>query len=344
MSAMDESLLIERLSKSLDRHQSNLSNASAIPPASPQNTEKMFSMVNVGHPDKDVLKACDCCVIGRTGSAPIGISRALCQDEAHFDIKPDSVVFGVFDGHGPDGHLIAALCAKELESCVRDDQSFYFSQNDISEAVKGGIASLQRRLDEIPQNRADVEYSGATATIGYATKGGKVWLANVGDSRAIGARKEEGTNKYAVVQLSDEHIFSVPSEVDRIVNAGGKVSPVIIDGRPIGAPRCWFNYDEADAPGLMVSRTLGDSVARRIGVSSECSLYQAENLAFVILASDGLWEVMTNEDAIGFVAASILKHIPNMAISEMLCLEAKRRWFSLEGKCGDDICALILVF
>ena len=162
----------------------------------------------------------------------------------------------------------------------------------------------------------------------------------------MGAKKDPETNKFAVVQMSDEHIFTVKHEADRIVSSGGRVGPIVIDGRPIGPPRCWYGFEDSDAPGLMVSRSLGDSCARRIGVTAEPCIYQAENLAFLIVASDGLWEFMTNEEAIGFVAGAISKRslTGGMAISEMLCLEAKRRWFSLEGKVGDDISALVVTF
>ena len=280
--------------------------------------------------------------MGRTGSEGDD-NRISCQDEAHFYVQEDCICFGVFDGHGPDGHIVAALCARELSSCLIDDQSFYFSQNNIEQAVKGGMESLQRRIDELPPHRADIDTSGATATIGYVSKSG-IWIANVGDTRAIGARFDPVSKGFSVVQLSDEHILTIESEANRIIQQGGRVSPILIDGRPIGPPRCWFGYSDSDLPGLMVSRCLGDRIARSIGVNAECSLYHADKLAFLVVASDGLWEVMDSEQVVGFVAGYYMRPIPGLAVSEMLCLEAKKRWTQLEGKVADDVSAIVITF
>lgn len=301
--------------------------------------EECFSLVTPARGVPAGIKSCDSSILGRTGSAA---NRGLCQDESIFDVGEDTVVFGVFDGHGPEGHVVAAVCAKELASCLRDEQSFYLSQNNMEEVVKGGVASLQRRLDELPPHRADIEYSGSTCTIGYAKAGGEVWMANVGDSRAVGAKREPG-NKFSLVKLSDEHILSIPAEAERITNCGGVVRPIIIEDRPIGPLRCW-HHNDADLPGLMVSRALGDRCGRSIGLNAEPSYFHVSNLSFVIAASDGLWEVMSSEDAIGFVATTLIKPIPNMELSEILCLEAKRRWIALEKRIGDDISAVVIMF
>lgn len=57
-----------------------------------------------------------------------------------------------------------------------------------------------------------------------------------------------------------------------------------------------------------MSRSLGDKVAHTIGVSSEPDIYSKElNLEedrFIIIGTDGIWEFMSNEVAVGMVASS----------------------------------------
>ncbi|KAH9257365.1 hypothetical protein BASA81_004522 [Batrachochytrium salamandrivorans] len=251
--------------------------------------------------------------------------------------------FGCFDGHGVDGHVIAAACAAQLSSCVLDDQQYYLNQQDFPSAVRGGMESLVRRLQEISPNRADIEYSGATAVIGLVDPSTcTVHLANVGDTRAIGAKRVD--NKYALVQLSQEHILSVDEEVLRIEQSGGVVHPLLIDGEFVGPPRCFFNHELATLPGLMVSRTLGDTVARAIGVVAEPDVFCASNLSFLVLASDGLWEVMTNEEVVQFVGQRLGLATRETALSQLLCVEAHKRWLALENQVGDDVSCLVLVF
>jgi serine/threonine protein phosphatase PrpC len=90
----------------------------------------------------------------------------------------------------------------------------------------------------------------------------------------------------------------------------------------------------------MVSRALGDALARQIGVSCEPAVFAATNLGFVVLASDGLWEVMTSEEVLLFVARHLASALP---LSELLCHEAQKRWMVLESKVGDDVSCVVLV-
>ena len=48
-----------------------------------------------------------------------------------------------------------------------------------------------------------------------------------------------------------------------------------------------------------MSRSLGDLVAASVGVSAEPEFYEhdmTEDDKFIIIASDGIWEFITNED------------------------------------------------
>lgn len=56
---------------------------------------------------------------------------------------------------------------------------------------------------------------------------------------------------------------------------------------------------DQDLPGLAMSRSLGDRVAHSVGVSSVPEVkefYLSRDDKFIVIASDGVWEFLSNED------------------------------------------------
>jgi len=56
---------------------------------------------------------------------------------------------------------------------------------------------------------------------------------------------------------------------------------------------------DQDLPGLAMSRSLGDRVAHSVGVSSVPEVkefYLGRDDKFIVIASDGVWEFLSNED------------------------------------------------
>lgn len=56
-----------------------------------------------------------------------------------------------------------------------------------------------------------------------------------------------------------------------------------------------------ERPGLAMSRSLGDKAGREVGVISEPDIYEIllkEEDKFIIIASDGVWEFLSNQDVI----------------------------------------------
>lgn len=102
--------------------------------------------------------------------------------------------------------------------------------------------------------------SGSTCSCALI-KDGKIITANIGDSRSIiGTSRGE---KIRVRALTRDHKPSDKSEAERIISKGG----VIAKGNGAGPYRIWRRKDKI--PGLAVSRSLGDTVAAQLGVSSE---------------------------------------------------------------------------
>eukprot|EP00978_Attheya_sp_CCMP212_P003185 scaffold6581_cov57-Attheya_sp.AAC.13 len=174
--------------------------------------------------------------------------------------------FGVYDGHG--GERASQYCADWMCSFVRNQMSFPF---DIGYAMKTAYHSLDDSF--VGTGLPDGTTAVSVAVLGRQ----KVICANAGDSRAIIIR-EDGS----IARLSRDHKPGVPDETRRITELGGRV---VYWGR-------WR------VEGLLaVSRAIGDaSLKPYVTADPEICEYDIRpNDRFVVLASDGIWDVLDNK-------------------------------------------------
>jgi len=132
--------------------------------------------------------------------------------------------------------------------------------------------------------------STAVAVVLHENPGGFRTLisANVGDSRAILSRSGKA------IDLTKDHKPTLESERKRILQAGGRI---FLDDT--GCHRVM---------NLSLSRAIGDGFSKPI-VSPEPDIrrFRVEEGGdeFILLASDGLWDVMSSQDAVNFVHARL---------------------------------------
>ncbi|KAJ3706312.1 hypothetical protein LUZ61_010017 [Rhynchospora tenuis] len=241
---------------------------------------------------------------------------AVCVKTQFFQLPNGSHMhfFAVFDGHG--GSHIAELCksnmhlilAEELAAVMPGDASTSSSQGIIltprEEDTKWRKALTESfaRMDAIAVTACACgrvglpicacELSGrvspvvgSTAVVGLVTDD-RVLIANCGDSRAVLAR---GGRAYAV---SCDHKPDRPDELARIEAAGGRVI---------------YNNGARVSGILAMSRALGDRFLKP-EVTSEPdirTIRRSDQDEFLILASDGLWDVLSNEMACNVVRQSL---------------------------------------
>lgn len=113
-----------------------------------------------------------------------------------------------------------------------------------------------------------------------------------------------------------------------------------------------------------MSRSIGDTIGSEVGVISTpiCTFYdlRGNSDSFVVIASDGVWDVMENDDVVQFVEFyrnKCLKCVDlpaletecivpnNSTIAQLLCEEARMRWFAIveeEDIMIDDISCIVL--
>merc|ERR1712008_489295 len=126
---------------------------------------------------------------------------------------------------------------------------------------------------------------------------------NIGDSRVLLGLEQEG--RLIAVEVTHDHKPDSPKEKERILATGGRVFAVEYDDGIDGPPRVWLGH--MDVPGLAMSRSLGDAVAHTAGVISEPEFTERELLPsdkFIVVATDGLWEFVDNDETVGMVAGA----------------------------------------
>ncbi|KAL8499418.1 hypothetical protein ACS0TY_022405 [Phlomoides rotata] len=203
-------------------------------------------------------------------------------------------LFGVFDGHG--GARAAEYVKQNLFSnLIRHPKFISDTKSAIADAYSHTDSEFLK--SENNQNRD----AGSTASTAILV-GDRLLVANVGDSRAVICR---GGNAIAV---SRDHKPDQLDERQRIEDAGGFV--------------IWAGTWRVGGV-LAVSRAFGDRFLKQFVVADpEIQEEKVDNsLEFLILASDGLWDVVTNEEAVS-MTKPILE--PEAAAKRLL-LEAHQR-------------------
>ena len=116
----------------------------------------------------------------------------------------------------------------------------------------------------------------------------------------------------------------------------------MLRGKPLGPPRVWSAADWT--PGLAVARSFGDSALAALGVSAvpEIGTYELDSsFDHVVLASDGVWDGITDDEAVAIVAQSARAGSPQAASAE-LCRRALVALHSATRK--DNVTALVVTF
>jgi serine/threonine protein phosphatase PrpC len=264
----------------------------------------------------------------------------------------------VFDGHGGSG--VSRYLRETLHDRVSyflnestDEVEVYKEDNDevkrtkkflnflkrqsprpTIEKMSAALQSAFRTIDREVMMNDRFHYQGSTAVavvIHEPEDGPKTLLAaNIGDSRAVLSRCKSAVN------LTRDHKPHLSAEKARIESMGEKVE---WDG---------YIYRVRD---LSLSRAIGDRHAKP-AVSGEVEITQypvKEGDEFVVLASDGLWDVMSSQEAVDFVHLKLnCKHDYNESTLEVNQAWNRRhmsRFLANEAinrGTGDNVCVLIL--
>ncbi|KAK4745729.1 hypothetical protein SAY87_012041 [Trapa incisa] len=175
-------------------------------------------------------------------------------------------------------------------------------QQKIFQALKHSFLRAFRGMDRELRMHTNIDClcSGTTA-VTLVKQGEFLVIGNVGDSRAILGRRDKD-NSLTAVQLTVDLKPDNPGEADRIMKCKGRV--FALQDEP-GIARLWL--PNSDSPGLAMARAFGDFCLKDFGLISVPEIscqYLTESDEFIVLATDGIWDVLSNEEVVDIVASS----------------------------------------
>lgn len=211
---------------------------------------------------------------------------------------PKTAFFACLDGHA--GPTVSRVASQVLLQAVLEAETY--SQKKAAEdgrpplepaeslavAMREGFINLDLNMrTTIPQLAQGIDTSGSTCVAAFVTPT-HIVVANLGDSRAILCTS--GQVRFS----TNDHKPGSPEEQARIKAAGG----FVIMGRVCG--------------NLAVSRALGDYEFKdradlppdqqKIGSGADMTTIERKpDDQFLIVACDGIWDVMTNVQVLQFV-------------------------------------------
>lgn len=305
-----ESLRLRRLNKP-PRHLSIVEqNVSSLPVVPRDQLEADAEVVSLGPSSENsqfsmFLRSGSCSEIGPRSCME---DEFICIDNLLEYMGPDAAsyfpspasFYGVFDGHGGTD---AALFVKQ--NILR----YILEDSDFPVCVKTAIRSAFLKADHEFATLDAVDISSGTTALTALLLGRNLLIANAGDCRAVLGRRGRA------VELSKDHKPNCISEKLRIEQLGGVVYDGYLNGQ------------------LSVSRALGDWHMKSSKCPSTCPLSAepevqetilTEDDEFLILACDGLWDVMSSSFAVTITRRELMFHNDPERCCRVLIREAMK--------------------
>ncbi|PKA51037.1 putative protein phosphatase 2C 43 [Apostasia shenzhenica] len=285
------------------------------------------------------------------------------EDHSQVETGPIATFLGVYDGHGgPDAsryisdHLFLHLIRLTRENGAISEEVV---RNAFS-ATEDGFLAHVRRTREIKPLLAAI---GSCCLVGVIWKE-TLYIANLGDSRAVIGCLGRSNNIIAQ-QLTSDHNASMeevrqelrslhPDDSHIVVMKHGvwRIKGIIQVSRSIGdayLKRPEFTVDSS-VPRFRLSEPL-----RRPVLTAEPSIYTrvlCQQDKFVVFASDGLWEHLTNQEAVEIVynypRAGIARRLVRAALDvasrkrEMRYADLKKVEKGIRRFFHDDITVIVI--
>ncbi|CAN6373832.1 unnamed protein product [Urochloa humidicola] len=303
-------------------------------------------------------------------------AMTVCQD---FAGHKGHIFCGVFDGHGPLGREVARhvrdtlpvklssalklrtgeeedpstdslkLRAEEdpssntdLDSSDKSDSTSFSDdtsdEKHLLSAWRNILVETFEQVDEELRQHSGLDCicSGTTA-VTVVRQGDHLFIANLGDSRAVLCTRDS-KDRLIPVQLTTDLKPDLPGELARILNCKGRV--FAMDDEP-DVPRMWL--PDQDAPGLAMARAFGDFCLKNHGLICTPEVYYrklSEKDEFLVLATDGIWDVLSNKEVVKMVCSA---KDPSKAARQLID-RAVRAWRRKYPTSMVDDCAAVCLF
>lgn len=295
-----------------------------------------------------------------------------CQIESgplsSFDVgDPTNGTFvGVYDGHGgPEAsRYITQNMFLNLKGIVskHNGMSVDVIKKAFSTTEEGFLSEVRNQWKRLPQ----LASAGSCCMIGIICSG-MLYVANLGDSRAVLGRLESSDRTIVAVQMTTEHNASNDSVRDELRSLHPHDSQIVV-----------LKHNVWRVKGLIqISRSIGDAYLKDSQFNQEPLLPKfrlsqpfdkpilsanpsivthklSPRDQFIIFASDGLWEQLSNQEAVNIVqehpragiARRLLKHALKVAAKkrEMRYSDLKKIDRGIRRHFHDDISVIVIFF
>eukprot|EP00929_Paragymnodinium_shiwhaense_P002563 TRINITY_DN102852_c0_g1_i1.p1 TRINITY_DN102852_c0_g1~~TRINITY_DN102852_c0_g1_i1.p1 ORF type:complete len:443 (-),score=113.96 TRINITY_DN102852_c0_g1_i1:161-1489(-) len=232
-------------------------------------------------------------------------------------------MFAVYDGHG--GREAVNYCESTLLQLIASEMENVPPGKDVNSALTSAFSKVDSQLA-----MCGAWSYGCTCTVCLVHRDNRcnrmtLHVANVGDSRAV-LVGENGS-----LRVSVDHRPDNPDETRRVVAEGGRVRAGRVGGK------------------LAISRSLGDHHLKSVGVSGvpDITVCGVARGHILIIASDGLWDVLKDEEATEIVEAVVKEaEAGNEDVKEWLRANASQRLVDRAKQLGsrDNILAQVVFF
>eukprot|EP00043_Microstomoeca_roanoka_P028338 m.17641 g.17641 ORF g.17641 m.17641 type:complete len:434 (-) comp8330_c0_seq1:353-1654(-) len=203
---------------------------------------------------------------------------------------PEHGFFAVFDGHG--GKTVSTQCGSQFVNVMLSSETF--KQGDKSmDHLKTSLYDAHFAMDEYLKEKfpglvTGGDRSGSTAVMAFVTPT-HIIISNCGDSRAVLC--SEGKVRFA----SDDHKPTNAVETNRIVQAQGQVVLGRVNGN-LAVSRALGDFVYKDVPSLPAAQ-------QKVSPEPDMTVLERNDKdEFLVLACDGIFDVMTNDALYTFVS------------------------------------------
>ncbi|KAK6140327.1 hypothetical protein DH2020_025922 [Rehmannia glutinosa] len=253
------------------------------------------------------------------------------------DSGPCGTFIGVYDGHGgPETSRFVN------ESLFANLKKFASESHEISANVikKSFLATEEEFLSLVRQQwsvKPQIASVGTCCLVGVICDG-ILYVANAGDSRVVLGRTDKAVRGVSAIQLSIEHNANVESVRDELRSLHPDDSQIVVlkhkvwrvkgiiqVSRSIGD--AYLKRSEFNREPLLAKFRLSEPFSKPILSPEPSILVHKLNSEdqFLIFASDGLWEHLSNQEAVDIVSSYPRHGIARRLVKAALRVAAKKR-------------------
>ncbi|CAO2816493.1 unnamed protein product [Amaranthus hypochondriacus] len=253
------------------------------------------------------------------------------------DDGPHGTFVGIYDGHG--GPETARFVCDNLFKNIKKytSESEGMSRDVIKKAYLATEEEFMSLVKELWLEKPQIASVGACCLVGVICCG-HLYIANAGDSRVVLGKLDQFDKCVKAIQLSSDHNASVQSVREDLQNSHPndpqivvlkhkvwRVKGLIQVSRSIGD--AYLKKAEFNKAPLLTKFRINDPFEKPI-MTAEPSISVQKILPedhFLIFASDGLWDLLTNQEVVDIVNSNSRHGIAKKLVKTALIEAAKRR-------------------